>query len=133
MPWRHRHRAFGSNGKLPRAEWEELTEGSKGAFTGNSTCQGTKLLVLLFSGSWEEACILMDNRSAEGASKLANTSRLTQPHTKQSSFPMLRHEIDYMTLPFLSEAVFGCNQCSKATQHINLSHLSGICLLHRDK
>ena len=27
------------------------------------------------------------HRSAEGASKLANTSLLTQPHIKQSSFP----------------------------------------------
>lgn len=73
------------------------------------------------------------HRSTDGASKLANTSRLIQPHTKQSSFPMLRHEIDCKILPFLSEAVFGSNQCSKATQHINHSHLSGICLLHRDK
>lgn len=43
MPWRHRHRAFGSNGKLPRAEWEELTEGSKGAFYREQHMPGHKV------------------------------------------------------------------------------------------
>lgn len=48
MPWGHRYRAFGSKGKLPRAEWEELREGSKGTFTGNSTCQGRVTGTLIF-------------------------------------------------------------------------------------
>lgn len=62
MPWGHRYRAFGGKGKLPRAEREELSEGREGTFIGNSTCQGTELRALLFSGSWEEACILMDTQ-----------------------------------------------------------------------
>lgn len=57
---------------------------------------------------------------------------------KQSSFPMLLHEMDPMRLPFPSEeeeeeVVFGDNQRGKATQKIDHSNLNGICLLQRDK
>lgn len=49
-----------------RTEWEKLSEGAKGTFRGNSTCKGTAVLALLFSGGWEETCILIEKQKLRG-------------------------------------------------------------------
>lgn len=91
--------------------------------------KGIEVLILLFLGGGEEASVSMDKQQRGGG---AGKVSLHFP-AKQSSFPVLWHEIHYMSLSFPSEAVFGGNQRSKATQQTDHSNPNGICLLQRDK